>query len=78
MLIGAQVAGMVFNSYLTPGETNLSLADWYSFWWLPAGFAVFVMVIFILFFNEKLRATPGDKGVGEPQVTAGIAMEPQP
>lgn len=52
MLIGAQVAGKVFNVFLGD-QAALSLEQWYDFWWLPAGFAVAVFLIFIFTFNDK-------------------------
>ena len=59
MLIGAQAAGMVFNNFLK-GADALTLDQWQSFWWLPAVFAVAVMIIFALFFKTeaKVAATP--------------------
>jgi nucleoside transporter len=53
MLIGAQAAGNVYNRFLVPGATSLSLPQWNQFWWLPAGFALVVMIFFALMFNDK-------------------------
>ena len=36
--------------------TALTAQQWQSFWWLPAGFAVGVMVLFALLFREKRAA----------------------
>lgn len=55
MLVGAQVAGMVYNSYLA-GAKQLTLDQWQSFWWLPAMFAAGVLLFFIAFFKEKRSA----------------------
>ena len=59
MLIGAQVAGRVYNSFLG-AATSLTLEQWGKFWWLPAGFAAAVLVFFTLFFKasktEDVRA----------------------
>lgn len=52
MLIGAQVAGETFNLFLGD-QAALSLDQWYDFWWLPAGFAVIVFLIFIFTFNDR-------------------------
>ncbi|GAA5521010.1 MFS transporter [Aliifodinibius salicampi] len=53
MLIGAQVAGQLYNLFL--GEaSSLSLAQWHDFWWIPAIFAAAVMVFFIIFFNDQV------------------------
>ena len=55
MLIGAQIAGAVFNSFL--GEAGaLSLVQWKDFWIIPAVFAVGVAIFFgILFKDEKVE-----------------------
>ena len=55
MLIGAQVAGRVFNSFLGTAS-SLSLEQWSKFWWLPAGFAAAVLVFFSLFFKASRTA----------------------
>lgn len=52
MLIGAQVAGEVFNSFLGSNDA-LSLNQWYQFWWIPAIFAAAILTLFIFTFNEK-------------------------
>lgn len=54
MLIGAQIAGMLYNSFL--GEQTILMAEqWKQFWWMPAAFAVFVIVIFAVFFKDSVR-----------------------
>jgi nucleoside transporter len=58
MLIGAQIAGRVYNSFLG-GATALTLDQWAQFWWLPAGFAAAVLIFFAAFFKAPAReATP--------------------
>ena len=52
MLIGAQVAGNVFNRILG-GAASLTLDQWRSFWWLPAGFAAIVSVFFAAMFRPR-------------------------
>jgi nucleoside transporter len=52
MLVGAQTAGMVYNKFLG-SATALTLPQWQSFWWLPAGFAAAVLLFFIVTFKEK-------------------------
>jgi nucleoside transporter len=52
MLIGAQIAGLVFNSFLRGAEA-LTLSQWNSFWWIPAGFAAAVALFFMLTFRDK-------------------------
>ena len=56
MLIGAQVAGKVFNRFLG-GAASLTLDQWKSFWLLPAGFAAVVLIFFALMFRPGARAT---------------------
>lgn len=53
MLIGAQVAGRIYNSFLADADA-LTLQQWYEFWWIPAIFAGVVMVFFIIFFNDQV------------------------
>jgi nucleoside transporter len=50
MFIGAQVAGRV-NDWLKHGAPNLTLAQWPSFWVLPAGFALLVLILFAALFR---------------------------
>lgn len=53
MLIGAQVAGNLFNAFL--GEASaLTLDQWQQFWYIPAAFAFGVMIFFGLFFKDKV------------------------
>jgi nucleoside transporter len=52
MLIGAQVAGNVYNRFL--GEApSLGLDQWSQFWLLPAAFAAVVLVFFALAFRDR-------------------------
>jgi nucleoside transporter len=62
MLIGAQVAGNVYNRFLG-GATSLTLDRWPSFWVLPAGFAFVVLVLFAVLFRPE-RAQPVGPGPG--------------
>jgi nucleoside transporter len=54
MLIGAQVAGRVFNSFLGTA-TALTLPQWGKFWIFPASFAAGVLIFFALFFRAPSR-----------------------
>jgi nucleoside transporter len=54
LLVGAQIAGRVYNSFLG-STTSLTLQQWESFWWIPAVFALIVLVIFILFFRDTQK-----------------------
>jgi hypothetical protein len=52
MLIGAQIAGRVYNRFLG-GATALTLPLWRSFWILPAAFAAAVLVFFAVSFRPS-------------------------
>lgn len=52
MLIGAQIAGRLYNSFLGTQEA-LTLGQWHDFWWVPAVFAVVVLLFFISLFRDK-------------------------
>lgn len=58
MLIGAQVAGRVYNSFLG-AATSLTLEQWRSFWIFPAAFAAGVLVFFAAFFKAPAREATG-------------------
>ncbi len=55
MLVGAQVAGNVFNRFLGD-QAALAPEQWYDFWLLPAGFAAAVLVFFGLMFRPDREA----------------------
>ena len=52
MLIGAQIAGRVYGSFLG-GAQALTLDQWARFWWLPSAFALAVLIFFTIAFREK-------------------------
>src|SRR5690606_22660233 len=54
MLIGTQIAGELYNSFLED-SASLSLLQWQHFWWIPASFAGGVLLFFIVAFNEKIK-----------------------
>ena len=56
MLIGAQIAGNVYDRFLS-GATALTLPQWQSFCWLPAAFAAAVLVFFTALFKAPARET---------------------
>jgi len=53
MLIGAQLAGELYNSFLGTAS-SLTLNQWHDFWWIPAIFAAVVLLIFIFLFDDKV------------------------
>jgi len=57
MLIGAQVAGNVYNRFLD-GAAHLTLERWPSFWMLPAGFAAVVLLFFAALFRPGTARAP--------------------
>jgi nucleoside transporter len=59
MLIGAQVAGNVYNRFLA-GAPTLTLPQWNRFWWIPAAFAALVMVFFALAFHDRQVEAKGE------------------
>jgi nucleoside transporter len=65
MLIGAQIAGNVYDRFLA-GGTALTLGQWRSFWILPAVFAAAVLVFFAALFKAPAR-----DATGQASATAG-------
>jgi nucleoside transporter len=53
MVIGAQVAGWVYNGFLGTGP-GLTLQQWETFWWIPAAFAAAVAIFFGLTFYDRV------------------------
>ncbi|MDX1670964.1 MAG: MFS transporter [Balneolaceae bacterium] len=53
MLIGAQLAGGLYN-YFLGGAEALTLNQWFDFWWVPAIFAFIVLIFFIALFRDKV------------------------
>src|SRR5207245_10646402 len=64
MVIGAQVAGNVYNRLLG-GAASLTLDRWPSFWVVPAAFAAVVLVLFAALFRS------GDARAASPVVADG-------
>ena len=64
MLIGAQVAGNVYNRFLA-GAPTLALEQWRSFWILPSAFAAVILVFFAFAFHDR-EAEVKPSGVGAP------------
>ena len=74
MLIGAQVAGNVYNRFLN-GAPTLALEQWKSFWILPSVFAAVILVFFGLAFHDReaevKRSARGVAGAAEAPTPAG-------
>ena len=54
MFVGAQIAGALFNGFLG-GASALTLGRWHDFWLVPAGFALLVLVLFLLSFKDDAQ-----------------------
>ena len=52
MLIGSIVAGKVKDHYSDPTQT---FPDWTAIWLVPAGIAVVVLLLFVMFFHDNTR-----------------------
>ena len=70
MLIGAQVAGNVYNRFLG-GASALTLPQWQSFWWIPAIFAVAILGFFVLTFRDRVDTGKEASAAGRPEAAAG-------
>jgi nucleoside transporter len=73
MLIGAQVAGNVYNRFLG-GAPSLALEQWRSFWILPSVFAAVILIFFGLAFHDReaeVKRRAGVPGAAEVPSAAG-------
>ena len=52
MFIGSILSGIVKDTY-TEGIGETAITNWTSVWMVPAGIAGAVLILFLLFFNEK-------------------------
>ncbi len=57
MFIGAQVAGSIYNRFLA-GRATLDLPSWQDFWYVPAAFALVILVFFMLTFRDDVKQRP--------------------
>ncbi|MFL9950429.1 MFS transporter [Paraburkholderia agricolaris] len=56
MLIGAQVAGHLYNSYVPAASGGLALASWKSFWLYPLGLACVAAFVHLIGFRGRQKA----------------------
>jgi nucleoside transporter len=80
MLIGAQVAGNVFNRFLGD-QAALTMDQWQDFWLLPAAFAALVLIFFAFFFRPPKgedMAAAGPGSAPDPAPTAGPSAASAP
>lgn len=73
MLIGAQSAGALYNTFLD-GAEQLSLGQWYEFWWYPALFAAAVLLFFMFFFHDEVEMSEE----GAVSTVPGVESEEEP
>lgn len=53
MLIGAQIAGKVYNGFLG-SSAALNNIQWQNFWWIPGIFAAVILIFFALTFKDDV------------------------
>jgi MFS family permease len=62
MGIGSKLSGIVLDMYKTGVDaTGKATYDWTSVWLVPAGIAIVVLILFVLFFSEKNSRSPAPK-----------------
>lgn len=74
MVIGAQVAGNVYNAFLD-GRTALPLGEWFGFWLWPAALAAAIMIFFMIFFKDRIVA---DDSASETEVGKAAVIDAGP
>lgn len=57
MLIGAQLIGRLVGHYTTTADTVPTI-DWKTVWMYPTGFALAILVVFVLFFRDRSTPNP--------------------
>jgi len=57
MFVGSIISGYVQQMY-TSGEGAASVTNWTKVWMVPAGIAVVVLLLFVLFFKDNTRNKP--------------------
>jgi nucleoside transporter len=70
MLVGAQIAGTVYNSFLG-NAPSLTLPQWQSFWWIPAAFALVILILFVALFKQRRK-----ENITEAEAEKGLAATP--
>ncbi|MFK7884522.1 MAG: nucleoside permease [Phycisphaerales bacterium] len=61
MLLGAQLVGWLVARYTTQGVgDSTSVIDWKTVWMYPAGFALAVLIVFVLLFRDKAETAESE------------------
>lgn len=53
MFIGSIIAGKVKDIYTTQTGASISVTNWLNVWYVPAGIATVVLLLFLLFFKDR-------------------------
>ena len=56
MFIGSIISGKVKDLYTTQAEAAMHITNWLKVWLVPAGIAAIVLLLFLLFFNDRKSA----------------------
>jgi nucleoside transporter len=58
MYIGSIIAGYVKDIYTAKSGTGADVTNWLNVWYVPAGIAAVVLILFLFFFKDKKEPTP--------------------
>ncbi len=64
MLLGATINAKFFGERIGEAKDGAALALWPSFWWIPAGMAAGILILFVLLFRDRVR-TSVDEAIAE-------------
>jgi nucleoside transporter len=53
MLIGSKIAGKVKDMYTSQVDATIAMTNWLKVWFVPAGIAAVVLLLFLFFFNDR-------------------------
>jgi nucleoside transporter len=58
MYIGSIIAGYVKDIYTAKSDAGVDVTSWLNVWYVPAGIAAVVLILFLFFFKDKKDPTP--------------------
>jgi nucleoside transporter len=58
MYIGSIIAGYVKDIYTAKSDAGVDVTSWLNVWYVPAGIAAVVLILFLFFFKDKKEPTP--------------------